>query len=91
MCIDAFGIPKEEIQDNHALVAAAAKDYFKPKKMFSKQKQHRKAAAISYLEEQALRLAECVRSRGACSLLSLKAKKRRHTRDAPRAHARRLP
>jgi len=73
MSIDTLEIPKGDMRHLHALVATAAHAYLKPKKIFSDQKQHRMATAISYLELHEPRLAVCIRSWGACVLLSRKA------------------
>lgn len=72
MSIDALGIPEADKPKLHALVTAAAKEDFKPKKTISEQKRHRMAAAILYLEAHEPRSAVCIRSWGACALLSRK-------------------
>lgn len=83
MSIDTLGIPKGDMRHLHALVATAAHAYLFLRKTFSDQKRHRMAAAISYLELYAPRLAVCVRSWGACALLSLKdSNKVTHVRGA---------
>jgi len=91
MSIDRLGIPKGDIRHLHALVATAAHAYFKPKKIFSDQKQHRMATAISYLKLHEPRLAVCIRSWGACALLLRKANNKatyvRGAESAPKPRA----
>jgi len=67
---DAIGIPPDRERFVRALVRAAVKEYFVGWHTWGHQEEEAIALAVVYVEHHEPRLAACVRSRGACALLS---------------------